>query len=348
MHWFWLGFFALVALLLFLDLGVLHRKNEEQSLKTAAMWTIGWAVLGLSFSGVVYMIYQNHWLGADLRETPPGTKDGAAAAMTYVSAYLLEQALSIDNIFVIALTFKTFRVQKQYQHRVLFWGIIGAVCFRVAMLGGGVWLATKFDWIFYLFGGYLAFQGLKMLYESIAGGEEEEEEEAPTPGLVKFMRRFVRVVPAEGEHAGKFKVIDAGRTALTTLAICLVAVELTDVVFALDSIPAVLSVSQETFIIVTSNIFAILGLRSLYFVLSGAMAQFKYLEIALGALLVGIGAKMILHNHVHISHVVSLIAIAGILTTGVVASLIDMKRNPPQPSHEGDEASGPGPASPSP
>jgi tellurite resistance protein TerC len=310
------------------------------------MWTIGWAILGLSFAGVVFLIYQNHWLGADIKETPPGTKDGAAAAMTYVSAYLLEQALSIDNIFVIALTFKTFRVPKKYQHRVLFWGILGAVCFRVAMLGGGVWLATKFDWIFYVFGGYLAFQGLKMLYESFAGGEEEEEDEAPTPGLVKFMRRFVRVV--EGDHGGKFKVVVDGRTALTTVAICLVAVELTDVVFALDSIPAVLSVSQETFIIVTSNIFAILGLRSLYFVLAGAMAEFKYLEMALGVLLVGIGAKMILHNHVHISHTVSLIGIAGILSAGVLASVIEMKRNPKAATEPESDASGPGPASPSP
>jgi tellurite resistance protein TerC len=215
------------------------------------------------------------------------------------------------------------------------------------MLGGGVWLATKFDWIFYLFGGYLAFQGLKMLYESLSGDEEDEEEELPTPGLVRFMRKFVRIV--EGDHGGKFKVVIDGRTALTTVAVCLVAVELTDVVFALDSIPAVLSVSQETFIIVTSNIFAILGLRSLYFVLAGAMAQFKYLEMALGVLLVGIGAKMILHNHVHIGHVTSLIGIAGILSTGVIASLIHMKRNPVVAhAPEADAVSGPGPASPSP
>jgi tellurite resistance protein TerC len=342
MHWFWLGFFALVALLLFLDLGVLHRKNEEPTLKSSAMWTLGWAALGLSFAGVVYLIYQNHWLGADIKETPPGVKDGGAAAMTYVSAYLLEQALSVDNIFVFAVAFGAFAIPAAYQHRVLFWGILGAVCFRVAMLGGGVWLATKFDWIFYVFGGYLAFQGLKMLYESFSGGDEDdEEEEVPVPGLVKFMRRFVAVVDAEGANAGKFRVLHNGRKVLTTLAICLVAVELTDVVFALDSIPAVLSVSQETFIIVTSNIFAILGLRSLYFVLAGAMAEFKYLEIALGVLLAGIGAKMILHSHVHISHTVSLIAIAGILATGVIASLIDMKRNPkPKAVHAGEPGDG--------
>ena len=162
MHWFWLGFFALVALLLFLDLGVLHKKNEEQSLKTAAIWTAGWMALGLSFTGFVYLMYENHWLGADLADTPIGVADGGEAAATYVSAYLLEQALSVDNIFVIALVFRQFRVPPKFQHRILFWGIIGAVVFRVAMLGGGVWLAKKFDFIFYVFGAYLAFQGAKL------------------------------------------------------------------------------------------------------------------------------------------------------------------------------------------
>ena len=351
MIWFWLGFFGLVALLLFIDLGVLHRKNEEQSLKTAAMWTVAWAALGLAFSGLVYLMYENHWLGADLAHTPAGTPDGTEAAVTYVSAYLLEQALSIDNIFVIALVFKTYRVAPKFQHRVLFWGIIGAVVFRVAMLGGGVWLAKKFDWIFYLFGGYLAFMGLKMLKKSVGelikGEHEEEEPEIETPGLVKYVRKIVKVV----DHTGaEFRVNVNGKMVFTMLAICLLQVELTDVVFALDSIPAVLSVSQETFIIVTSNIFAILGLRSLYFVLAGAMAQFKYLELALGVLLLGIGAKMVLHNHFHVSHVVSLIAIGGILSAGVIASLIDMKRNPPQapPIDNEPDPSGPGPASPSP
>ncbi len=356
MIWFWLGFFGLVALLLFLDLGVLHRKNEEQSLKTAAMWTVAWASLGLSFTGFVYLMYQNHWLGADLAHTPPGTPDGAEAAVTYVSAYLLEQALSIDNIFVIALVFKAYRVPSKFQHRVLFWGIIGAVVFRVAMLGGGVWLAKKFDWIFYLFGGYLAFQGAKMLKHSvgklISGGHEEEEEgEVETPGLVKWVRKIVKVVPSDGAH---FRISVNGKMVFTMLAICLLQVELTDVVFALDSIPAVLSVSQETFIIVTSNIFAILGLRSLYFVLAGAMAQFKYLELALGVLLIGIGLKMVVHNHFHVSHVISLIAIGSILSAGVIASLVDMKRNPPKPPDPvptpdpEPPPSEPGPTSPSP
>ena len=157
MIWFWLGFFALVALLLSLDLGVVHRRATEMSLRTAAGWTVVWVALGLSFSGVVYLMYENNWL--DVHHTA-GT--GSDATVTYVSAYLLEQALSIDNIFVMALVFKSFKMPLKYQHRVLFWGIIGAVVFRVAMLGGGAFIVRKFDLVFYIFGAYLAYQGGKL------------------------------------------------------------------------------------------------------------------------------------------------------------------------------------------
>jgi tellurite resistance protein TerC len=333
MIWFWLGYFGLVALLLFLDLGVIHRKAEEQSLKSAAAWTAGWMALGLSFTGIVYLMYEHRWL--DIQGPT-----GADAAITYVSAYLLEQALSVDNIFVISLLFHSFRVPMKYQHRVLFWGIMGAIVFRIAMLGGGIWLASRFDWIFYVFGAYLAYQGGKLGLESLKHEEEDDDEEAGkkkvmNSGGVRLLRRFVKIV--DGDHGGKFTVMVGGRRALTTVAVCLISIELTDIVFALDSIPAVLSVSQESFIIITSNIFAIMGLRSLYFVLAGAMAQFQYLKIALAVLLIGIGVKMILHNHVHISHVVSLIAIAGIIGTGVLASIISTKRNPPaEPPVGGD------------
>lgn len=328
MIWFWLGFFALVALLLALDLGVLHRKASEPSLKSAALWTVAWVVLGLAFAGVVYLIYENHWLGAHLRHGRPGSD----AAITYVSAYLLEQALSIDNIFVIALVFKSFRMPLKYQHRILFWGILGAVVFRLVMLGGGAYLASRFHWIFYLFGAYLAFQGLKLIFQK----DDDDDEDATDSLALRALRRFVRIV--DGDHGGKFSVTINGRRALTTVAVCLVVIELTDIVFAMDSIPAVLSVSQETFIMVTSNIFAILGLRSLYFVLAGAMAKFQYLQIALGVLLVAIGAKMIAHKLYDPGHLITLLAIAGIITVGVVASIIATKR----------EASGREPASPSP
>ena len=315
MIWFWLGFFALVALLLFLDLGVVHRRAKAMTLRAAAGWTVVWVALGLSFSGVVYLMYEHNWGGVHLAGCPPGHADGADAAVTYVSAYLLEQALSVDNIFVMSLLFASFRTPPKYQHRVLFWGILGAIVFRVTMLGGGAWLAAKFDWIFYVFGGYLALQGIKLL----KGGDDDDGGDLNNKTAVRVLRRFVRVV--DGDHGGKFTVRIDGRRAFTTVAVCLIVIELTDVVFALDSIPAVLSVSQETFIMITSNIFAIMGLRSLYFVLAGAMAKFKYLKIALAFLLVGIGAKMIFHSVYQMGHILSLVIIAGIIGAGVLASI---------------------------
>jgi len=317
MLWFWFGFFAFVAVLLALDLGVLHRKAEEPSIKSAAYWTAAWMALGLSFTGFVYLMYDNSWLGATLIE--PSKNPGLDASAMYVSAYLLEYALSVDNIFVISLLFHSFRVPSKYQHRVLFWGIMGAVVFRLAMLGGGAFLAEKFDWIFYVFGAYLAYQGFKLLRP-----EDEGEAGHDKSLAVRALRRFVRIV--DGDHGGKFTVHIDGRRALTTVAVCLISIELTDIVFALDSIPAVLSVSKDIFIMVTSNIFAILGLRSLYFVLAGAMDKFKYLKIALAILLMLIGAKLIAHNHVHVPHAISLAMIAGIIGAGVLASVISSRR----------------------
>ncbi|HWO19229.1 MAG TPA: TerC/Alx family metal homeostasis membrane protein [Kofleriaceae bacterium] len=317
MIWFWLGFFAFVAVLLALDLGVLHRSPQAPSLKSATYWTIAWMALGFSFTGFVYLMYEHAWLGATLVD--PSEKPGSDAALMFISAYLLEYALSVDNIFVISLLFHSFRVPTKYQHRVLFWGIMGAIVFRLVMLAGGAYLANKFDWIFYVFGGYLAFQGVKLLRPE---GEEDASHEKSF--ALRALRRVVRVV--DGDHGGKFSVRIDGKFALTTTAVCLVSIELTDVVFALDSIPAVLSVSKDIFVMVTSNIFAILGLRSLYFVLAGAMDKFKYLKIALAILLIVIGAKMIMHSHVHIPHAVSLSVIAGIIGAGVLASVISSRR----------------------
>ena len=328
MIWFWLGFFALVALLLFLDLGVLHRRAAEPSLRSAVGWTLGWICLGLSFSGVVYLIYEHAWLGAHMVAAPaqghaiglrsPG---GSDAAITYVSGYLLEQALSIDNIFVMALIFnRDFKVPLRYQHRVLFWGILGAIGFRLVLLGGGAYVAARLDWIFYIFGAYLAWQGVQLVRSDDTDAEDGEK----SKWIVRRLRRWVRIV--DGDNEGRFSVVIDGRRAFTILAVCLVVVELTDIVFAFDSIPAVLSVSQDTFIMVTSNIFAIMGLRSLYFVLAGAMAKFQYLKRALGVLLVVIGAKMLAHAYYPVSHVTSLLVIAGILTAGVVASVIASRR----------------------
>lgn len=315
MIWFWIGFFAFVAIALTLDLGVFSRENKDLTFKAAFRKTLVWVGLGVGFAGVVYLIYENNWLDAN-----QSGLTGKDAAITYLSAYLLEEALSVDNIFVISLIFRSFRIPGKYQHRVLFWGIIGAVVFRVAMLGGGVWLTKKFEFIFYFFGAYLIYSGLGLLRK-----EDEDEDHMEKSTAVKLLRRFIRIV--DGDHGGKFMIRDNhGRRALTILAVTLVVVELTDVVFALDSIPAVLAVSQESFVIITSNIMAILGLRSLYFMLAGAMAQFDYLKYALAGLLVFIGAKMIGHGHVHIPNAVSLAIIAGFIAAGIIASIIATKR----------------------
>jgi tellurite resistance protein TerC len=329
---FWIGFFAFVAILLFLDLFVFHRKSHTMSFKEAVGWTLGWVALGLSFAGLVYLMYENHWLGAEFHNDKGQVVGGFDAMSAYLAGYLLEQALSVDNIFVISLVFAQFRVPQQYQHRILFWGIIGAIVFRCLMLLGGVWLANTFSWIFYVFGGYLAWQGVKLFRHE----EDNGDEGADNSSVVRILRRMVRIV--EGHHDGKLMVRDErGKRALTTLAVCLIVVELTDVVFALDSIPAVLSVTSESFIVITSNIFAIMGLRSLYFVLAGAMAKFHYLKLSLAVLLIIIGAKMIGHGHIHLPHWVSLTLIAGILGVGVVASLLSSRKAPdlgPQGPHE--------------
>ncbi len=315
MIWFWVGFFTFVAIALALDLGVFHRTPTDPTFKSAFRKSMVWISLGLGFAVPVYFIYENHWLGANTAGL-----SGKDAAITYLSAYLLEEALSVDNIFVIALIFRSFRIPGKYQHRVLFWGILGAVVMRCAMLGGGVWLTKKFDFIFYFFGAYLIYSGLGLLRK-----EDDDEDHMEKSTVVRLLRRFVRIV--DGDHGGHFLVRDShGHRALTVLAVSLVVVELTDVVFAMDSIPAVLAVSQESFVIITSNIMAILGLRSLYFMLAGAMAQFDYLKYALAALLVYIGAKMIGHGHVHIPNAVSLAIIAGFIGTGVIASIVVNKK----------------------
>ena len=338
MIWFWIGFFAFVAVCLALDLGVFSRTPTKPTFKSSFRKTLVWVALGFGFAGVVYLIYQNDWLGASTRSSEH--LNGKDAAITYLSGYLLEEALSVDNIFVIALVFRSFRIPDKYQHRVLFWGILGAVVFRCTMLGGGVWLTKKFEFIFYFFGAYLIYSGLGLLRK------EDEEEEDPTKNstVVRFLRRFVRVV--DGDHGGKFMIRDShGHRALTTLAVTLVVVELTDVVFAMDSIPAVLAVSQESFVIITSNIMAILGLRSLYFMLAGALAEFDYLKYALAGLLVFIGAKMIGHGHVHISNAISLVIIAGFIAAGIIASLIANRRKDAAAAAEPAKAEPEGPTS---
>jgi tellurite resistance protein TerC len=315
MIWLWLGFLALVFVLLALDLGVFNRKNHAFSLKQALGWTTVWVILGLSFTGVVYLIYENNWLGALDASRDPQIKSGLDAAVLYLIGYLLEESLSIDNIFVMSLLLTSMKVPAEYQHRLLFWGILGAIGFRAAMIGGGVWFVTQFSWAFYVFGGFLIVSGVRMIF---AGEDDDPEPEASW--FYRAMRRILPVAP--GQHGGRFFVRIDGKTMVTASFVALLAVELTDVMFAVDSVPAILGVTTDSFIVITSNIFAILGLRSLYFVLAGMMSKFHYLKIALAILLVVIGAKMVAHHHYKVNHLVSLAVVVGIVGLGVLASLL--------------------------
>ena len=313
MVWLWLGFTALVVVLLVLDLGVFHRNAHEVTLREASVWTVVWITLGLSFTGLVYLIYDGHWFGAELANGNGSTSAGQAALL-YVTGYVLEKSLSVDNIFVISVIFRTFRVESRYRHRVLFWGIIGAIVLRAAMILGGAWLVHRFAWVFYVFGLYLAYTGVKLFLDK--GAEADPE----TSAFIRMARRFLPV--AREDHGAHLLARENGRQVLTRLGLVLIAVEGTDVIFALDSIPAILAITTDSFIVFTSNIFAILGLRSLYFILEGMMGRFRHLQVALAFVLVFIGVKMLLHDLYVLPNLVSLAVILGAVTIGVLASLL--------------------------
>lgn len=314
MIWAWIGFSILVLTLLAVDLGVLNRKAHRIGLREAAGWTTVWIVLGLAFTIFVYFLYERRWFGIVPATTGYGiATNGAEAAMLYLTGYLLEKSLSMDNLFVMALIFRSFGVRAEYQHRVLYWGILGAIVTRSAMVFGGVWLFLKFSWLFYVFGAYLVYAGIRILKQ------DEQEEVSGDSRLVRALRRVLPI--ATGDHGANFVTRQNGRFAFTVLFLVVVVIELTDVVFAVDSVPAVLAITSDSFIVLTSNIFAILGLRSLYFVLAEMIQRFAYLNYALSAILVFIGAKMLLHSLIQIPTGLSLAFIALLFIVGVVASV---------------------------
>jgi tellurite resistance protein TerC len=317
MIWFWTGFITLVVLLLALDLGVLNRKAHKPSLREALSWTAGWVSLGVMFSGVVYYIYENKLY------TPGGATipyTGMEAALTYLTGFVLEESLSVDNLFVMVLIFRAYRVPSAYQHRVLFWGILGAVVLRALMILGGVWLVTNFRWVMYLFGLYLVVQGLLQLKP-----EADEADEGPRHTfLEKLVSRFLPV-HREESPSGKFLIRREGKLHVTTMFVALMSVEGADVVFALDSVPAVLTVSTDPFIVFTSNVFAILGLRSIYFVIADMMDRFALLKYALAFILVFVGAKMVLHDFIHLPIVASLGVIVAAVVIGIFASMFSTR-----------------------
>ena len=304
--WAWIGFFAFITAMLALDLGVFQRDSHEVKMKEALVWCAVWFALALSFNGVI-----GWWRGGEL-------------AQQFLAAYLIELCLSIDNVFVFILIFAYFKVPPRWQHRVLFWGIIGAVLMRAVFILVGVSVIARFHWVLYLFGAFLVYTGVKM---ALPGKEDVDVNPDHNP-VVRLFRKFYPVAP-RNEH-GHFFAVHDGRRAATPLFIVLLVVETTDVVFALDSLPAVLAITKDGFIALTSNIFAILGLRSLYFALSGIMQLFRYLKIGLAVILCFIGVKMLIEHWVEISTAVSLGVIASVLTMSVLLSLL-IKEEPKQP-----------------
>jgi tellurite resistance protein TerC len=316
----WVAFLALFLGLLMLDLSVLHRDSKTLTVRQALFWTAVWISVAMSYAGVVYGLYEHRWLGF---VPGPGVKDGADAVVQYVTGYLLEWSLSVDNIFVIALIFSYLKIPTQYQYRVLFWGIVGAIVLRGLMIFAGTTLLRHFDWMFYVFGAILLLSALRML----RNGDDGHDVGNSFPA--RLVRRFVPVTPQlSGSH---FFVREGGKLFATPLFVALVMVELTDVVFAVDSIPAILAVTRDPFLVFTSNAFAILGLRSLYFAVAGLMAMFRYLRYSLVLILAFVGVKMLLVGNFHVPNLVSLAIILGTLALGIVASVIVSRRDESNP-----------------
>jgi tellurite resistance protein TerC len=305
--WFWIGFIAFVLAMLALDLGVFQRKVHEVKPKEAAIWTAIWVGLAFAFAGGLWFFH------------------GSEPALTFLTGYVIEESLSMDNIFVIVLIFDYFMVPKAYQHRVLFYGILGALIMRGIFIALGTVLLAKFQWIIYLFGGMLVFTGVRMAFK------HDEAFDADQNPIVKMVRRFF---PLTSQYHGKhFFTVENGRKMATPLFLVVVLVEFTDLIFAIDSIPAIFGVTRDPFIVYTSNIFAVMGLRSLYFLLASVIEKFHLLKYGLAIILTFVGLKMIAEAWIHVPILVSLGVIVGVLLLSVVASLI-WPPPPPPPTGE--------------
>jgi len=311
--WHWAGFIVCVLIFLALDLGIFHRHAHTVKFKEALAWSVLWVTLSFLFAGTLSL-----WRGKE-------------ESIEFITGYVIELSLSMDNVFVIALIFAYFRVPGQYQHRVLFWGILGALIMRGVMIAAGAALVQRFQWMLYVFGAFLLVTGFKMLFA---------KEEGVHPEKNPVIRAARKIFPVTTEmHGQKFSVRLEGRRMLTPLALVLLTVETTDLIFALDSIPAIFAVTTKPFIVFTSNVFAILGLRSLYFVLAGAIEYFRYLKIGLSLVLVFIGAKMLIAPHgdshqwfqMEIPTGISLLVVAGIILFSIALSVTATRREKKQP-----------------
>lgn len=315
----WIFFLIFVFALLALDLGVFNKDKHEISMSEALKMTCLWIGCSLAFNVVLYFAYDADFCSL-LSESPDAAiKDGADAGLKFLTGYLIEKALSLDNIFVMAMLFAYFKIPGKYQHEVLFWGILGALVFRGIMIILGAALVNRFSWIMYVFGVLLLVSALKMLFG------KDDEFDADKNFFIRMIRKLYPV-SSELDGGNFFTKLPNGVKAVTPLLIVLVVIETTDVLFAVDSIPAIFSITTDPFIVFSSNICAILGLRSLYFVLASAMSKFEYIKYCLVVLLLFIAVKMLLMEVVHIPIGISLLVIAVILTVGIVASIIISKK----------------------
>lgn len=307
----WIGFLVFVLLMLALDLGVFNRKSHVVSIKEALIWSGVWIMLAMAFNVLVYINL------------------GHEKAFQFFTGYVIEKALSVDNLFVFILVFGYFHVQLQYQHKILFWGVLGALVMRAIFIGAGVALIHSFSWIMYVFGAFLIYTGFKMMFT------EDKQIEPDKNPVVKLFKRYFPVT--DQRQGSAFFVKQAGKYVATPLFIVLIVVEVTDLVFAVDSIPAILAITDDPYIVFTSNVFAILGLRSLYFALAGLMQYFTYLKYGLALILAFVGAKMCISHYFEPQEVISiqmsLLVILGILTISIVASLLFKKKEEKHAKH---------------
>lgn len=329
MLWLWVGFNVFVLAMLALDLGVFHRDAHEVSVKEALGWSVVWIGLAAVFNVLLYFFWD--------KMSPASSYTNAEAALAFLTGYLIEKSLSVDNIFVFVLVFTYFSVPAKYQHRVLFWGVLGALIMRGVMIALGAALIKEFHWVIYIFGAFLVFTGIKMAFHR---NEEIHPEKNP------LIRLFRRLMPVTEQYEGdKFFVRKAGVLMATPLFLVLLMVETTDLIFAVDSIPAIFAVTQDAFLVYTANVFAILGLRSLYFVLSGMVHKFHYLKLGLSVVLTFVGVKMLLIDTAFkIPTAISLLVVAGVIAISIVASLlrpVTPEKDVQPMLHASDETSAP-------
>lgn len=302
----WAVFITVVVVALILDLGVFNRKPHEIMTKEAAIWTTVWVACAILFSGIIYLSFKNNWLANPTNLTPTN------ALLKYITGYLIELSLSVDNIFIIALIFSSFSIPKKYQHEVLFYGVLGAIICRALLIIFGVAIITKFSWMIYVFGVFLILMALKMLFSH---GKEKNAKDFKIYKWIKKVYPVSKVV-----HNDKFFIRKGGIKFATPLFVALIIIELTDILFAIDSIPAILAITADPFIVFSSNILAVLGLRSMFFLIVGMLDTFKYINISLVVILAFVGVKMILSHQIQIPEWLSLAVIVSSLTGGVLAS----------------------------